>query len=249
MAAYCQEIKMLADQLHNVDVPQSQTQLVLKLLGGLTEQYVTIATVIRNKEPLPDFNNCRSQLYQEETERAALALHVANSAATALQVSSNGSNNAPSDQRAEARNDQNLDRGRVNSSSNSRGRGRGRGRGRNMASRGRGSFPQVGYYPWAPFPGMWSNSGVGASQWQQWAPSPPCPYPANSRPNSSDHGVLDSRSSQAYTAGYTPTDIEQALHTMALNPPDEPWFMDTGATNHMTNNPGPQDKGAYPTQQ
>ncbi|XP_076894594.1 uncharacterized protein LOC143546934 [Bidens hawaiensis] len=105
MAAYCQKIKILADQLHNVDVPMSQTQLVLKLLGGLTEQYATISIVICNKESLPDFNNCHSQLCQEETERAALALHAANSTTTTLQVSSNDSKNAPSDQRVEARNE------------------------------------------------------------------------------------------------------------------------------------------------
>ncbi|XP_076908040.1 uncharacterized protein LOC143564737 [Bidens hawaiensis] len=46
MAAYCQKVKVLADQLSNVDVPLSQTQIVLKLLGGLTEQYSTIAAII-----------------------------------------------------------------------------------------------------------------------------------------------------------------------------------------------------------
>ncbi|XP_076957454.1 uncharacterized protein LOC143632929 [Bidens hawaiensis] len=38
MASYCQEIKVLADQISNVDVPLSNTQLVLKVLGGLPEQ-------------------------------------------------------------------------------------------------------------------------------------------------------------------------------------------------------------------
>ncbi|XP_076912498.1 uncharacterized protein LOC143570839 [Bidens hawaiensis] len=64
MAAYCQEV-----------------------LGGLTEQYRTIATVIRSTKPLPDFNNTRSQLCQEETDIAARALHAAQTAGTALQAS------------------------------------------------------------------------------------------------------------------------------------------------------------------
>ncbi|XP_076951456.1 uncharacterized protein LOC143624835 [Bidens hawaiensis] len=62
MASYCQEIKVLTDRLANVDVPLSHTQLVLKLLGGLTEQYHTIAAIIWNTEPLPDFNTVCSKL-------------------------------------------------------------------------------------------------------------------------------------------------------------------------------------------
>ncbi|XP_076926719.1 uncharacterized protein LOC143589996 [Bidens hawaiensis] len=42
MASYCQEVKILADQLANVDVPLSPTQLALQVLGGLTEQYRTV---------------------------------------------------------------------------------------------------------------------------------------------------------------------------------------------------------------
>ncbi|GAA0184014.1 hypothetical protein LIER_31328 [Lithospermum erythrorhizon] len=33
---------------------------------------------------------------------------------------------------------------------------------------------------------------------------------------------------------YTTTDIEQAMHTLGLNPPDTDWYMDTGVTSHMT---------------
>ncbi|XP_076952601.1 uncharacterized protein LOC143626366 [Bidens hawaiensis] len=62
MAAYCQEVKIIAYQLYNVDVPLSQTQLVLQVLSGLIEQYRTIATVIRSTNPLPDFNKTRSRL-------------------------------------------------------------------------------------------------------------------------------------------------------------------------------------------
>lgn len=57
-------------------------------------------------------------------------------------------------------------------------------------------------------------------------------------------GVLGARPPQSfYTATpapsvYTPTDIDQALHTLSLNQPDENWYMDTGATSHMTANPG-----------
>ncbi|XP_076939284.1 uncharacterized protein LOC143607891 [Bidens hawaiensis] len=84
VAAYCQEVKILAYQLYNVDVPLSQTQLVLKVLGGLAEQYQTIATVIRSATPLLDFNATRSWLCQEEIEINSQALRAAQTAGPAL---------------------------------------------------------------------------------------------------------------------------------------------------------------------
>lgn len=150
MAAYCQEVKTLADQLLNVEVPLTETQLVLKLLGGLTEQYVTIATVLRSKEPLPDFNNFRSSLCHEETQRAATDLYAANSAAAALHVGSNGSANSHRntthlDSCSDIRAEYNHEKERLGSNNNSCGRGRGRGRGRHSTGRGRGSFQQIGF--------------------------------------------------------------------------------------------------------
>lgn len=38
--------------------------------------------------------------------------------------------------------------------------------------------------------------------------------------------------------GHTSTDIEAAMHTLSLHQPDDQWYMDTGATSHMTTNPG-----------
>ncbi|MCI34087.1 hypothetical protein A2U01_0055305, partial [Trifolium medium] len=32
----------------------------------------------------------------------------------------------------------------------------------------------------------------------------------------------------------SPTDIENAIHTLSLAQPDQSWYMDTGATSHMT---------------
>jgi len=35
-----------------------------------------------------------------------------------------------------------------------------------------------------------------------------------------------------------PTNIQAAMHTLSMAPPDEQWYMDTGATSHMTANRG-----------
>jgi len=92
-----------------------------------------------------------------------------------------------------------------------------------------------------------------AGQWQwPWMPwgMPPCPYPSSpwARPNfqhgqhAQQHqpGILGSKPPQAYTtvAPPTPTDIEAAMHTLGLNPTDPNWYMDTGATSHMTSEQG-----------
>ena len=37
---------------------------------------------------------------------------------------------------------------------------------------------------------------------------------------------------------YSPTDIDQAMHTLSLSSPDEQFYMDTGATSHMTRSQG-----------
>jgi len=87
-------------------------------------------------------------------------------------------------------------------------------------------------YPWMPGP------------WMQWA-IPPCPFPTSqwARPNlnfqrpHSQPGILGSRPQQAYSAS-TPTDIAAAMHTLGITPPDANWYMDTGATSHMTSGPG-----------
>ncbi|GKB94368.1 hypothetical protein Tco_0980505, partial [Tanacetum coccineum] len=77
---------------------------------------------------------------------------------------------------------------------------------------------------------------------------PPCPYPTSAwtRPTylNGSQGILGLRPQQTYaasvapTTSYAPTDIETAMHTMTLNPPNENWYMDTGATSHMTASPG-----------
>ena len=81
-----------------------------------------------------------------------------------------------------------------------------------------------------------------------WAQAP-CPYPtAPPRPGSrppSGPGVLGPRPAHAFTAAVeppsteaVPTDIESAFHTLTLTPPDDNWYMDTGATSHMTSDSG-----------
>ncbi|XP_048494626.1 uncharacterized protein LOC125494834 [Beta vulgaris subsp. vulgaris] len=93
--------------------------------------------------------------------------------------------------------------------------------------------------------------------WGPWAyppwAFPPCPYPNQgwARPSWAPRhqqvqqgaGLLGSgprQQQQAYAADApsVPTDIEAAMHTLGLTPPDPNWYMDTGATSHMTSSHG-----------
>ncbi|GJS96034.1 hypothetical protein Tco_0803002 [Tanacetum coccineum] len=49
---------------------------------------------------------------------------------------------------------------------------------------------------------------------------------------------------------YDPIDIESVMHTMTLNPPDDNWYMDAGATSHMMTTQGlPNEDTTHEMQQ
>ncbi|KAK4731141.1 hypothetical protein R3W88_024129 [Solanum pinnatisectum] len=117
---------------------------------------------------------------------------------------------------------------------------------------GGNSRGSTGQQPAAQHPPPYSPWTAGQqwpwmASWGPWA-VPPCPYPSTawSRPNYGQQqppraGVLGPRPQQAYTAAPTPTDIEAAMHTLGITPPDANWYMDTGATSHMTSTQGFSD--------
>ncbi|GAA0147951.1 hypothetical protein LIER_07526 [Lithospermum erythrorhizon] len=78
---------------------------------------------------------------------------------------------------------------------------------------------------------------VGAPVNDNFLTRSPPPYPLQRNTRSR---LLGSRpSSPSWTTNskheaYTTTDIEQAMHTLGLNPPDTDWYMDTGSTSHMS---------------
>lgn len=230
MAAYCQEVKNLSDQLTNVEAPVDNQRLVLQLISGLSDQYDSIATLLQQSTLLPYFYTARSKLCLEETRKS---LH--NPPETALTASittlaAHVTGTTTADQRDSgppSQSQQQRSSGRGQSDQSYRGRGRGgRGKGRGCG-RGRG-------FSYSPHPPWYSWT---APPW----PTPPVPYPTapqqrylTARPP--DAGILGSSPAQAYAseASYTPTNIEQAMNTMTLNP-DPNWYAVTGATNHMAN--------------
>nr|GEY69939.1 retrovirus-related Pol polyprotein from transposon TNT 1-94 [Tanacetum cinerariifolium] len=137
VSAYCQELKMLADQLSNVGAPVTNQRLVLQLIVGLNESYDGVATIIQHTDPLPPFYEARSKLILKETRKSKQAITVAITAGTALITTTTSNNNTK--QVATGTHD-NTRASHGNGTSNGRGRGGctgGRGRG-NGGGRGRG---------------------------------------------------------------------------------------------------------------
>ncbi|KAJ0535272.1 putative RNA-directed DNA polymerase [Helianthus annuus] len=146
VSAYCQQLKVLADQLANVGSPVDNERLVLQLLSGLNEQYEGIATIIQQQDPLPTFYEARSKLVLVESRKQEQALHSAQTTGTALTAHTTRSPTS-----SQPKMDYRTDTDR------SRGRGRARGRGRDRQgtrSRGSGSnYGQQAHYGWPIWPG------------------------------------------------------------------------------------------------
>ncbi|XP_076945900.1 uncharacterized protein LOC143617131 [Bidens hawaiensis] len=237
MAAYSQEIKVLSDQLANVEAPLTDEQMVQQLVTGLNEQYEGIAMLISNLKPLPTFHEAWSKLMREYDRKTNMSLHASQNTHTALNATTTKTDAPTNNARNDLR-DTDGTSNRGHGSGRSRGRGRGRYGGRGSPKRG-DSFST--HAPQTPVTGRWVFQPTWGppSQNTQWTVQPPCPYPTSSRPiGNQAPGILGQRPNQSYVVGYAPTDIEQALYTMSLNPPDSPWAIDSGATTHMTNQPG-----------
>ncbi|KAJ9543733.1 hypothetical protein OSB04_023440 [Centaurea solstitialis] len=198
VSSYCQHLKMLSDQLSDVDQQVSDQRLVLQLINGLTPVFDTVGSIISQLSPLPSFDTARSiDIFPTRT------------------ISSS-----------------NRNRGRTNNKSNRNTRG-------SQTSRVNQSSPS-GWPTSAQWPPYY---------WGGWA-LPPCPYPTTPAclpPRGSSQGLLGPapRAPQAFFASppdnnpeLQSTALPNAFSAMTLQQPEDTWYMDTGASSHMTSNPG-----------
>jgi hypothetical protein len=231
VSSYCQALKELSDQLSNVDSPVDNNRLVLQLIAGLSDPYDGVAMYLQQTDPLPDFETARSRLLMEESRKAnqstpsGSVLHAA--APPDLQQATTDRHSPV----ASKPSDRNYDRGTQSDRGRGGGRrGKGRGRGNNKG-RGQGVQVPVGYMTPTMF-----------SPWA-YSQTPPCPYPTVPRPPTPLPNQLPGllgpspQAHYAYQQAYHPTQLAQAFQTMTLNP-DQNWYMDTGATHHMSHTSG-----------
>ncbi|KAE8713005.1 flocculation protein FLO11-like [Hibiscus syriacus] len=236
ISAYCQHLKTLSDQLKNVGAPVSNNRLVLRMVGGLTPAYKGVASVIRHKKVLPPFYEVRSMLALEETSMKEATTD------DAMMVTNHDTDeisNHPPPGRARGKQNKHRNNKKNRKPTSIGVQTPGVGRGGN-----RGGGPNLGGGQQGPMQPTWAMP-----PWKTWMQPPwvmpPCPYPTQPwgrQVGPRQPGILGARpqQQQAYTTAseWAPTDIESAMHTMSLSQSDPNWYMDTGATSHMTSTQG-----------
>ena len=134
--AYCKRLKLLADQLANVDALVSNTRFFLKMIAGLTDAYVDFVTYIQQHDPLPPFETAKSRLQLKESTILLRATRESGSSSSTTSLVAN-SQNFDDDM-----NRQNSSQGIHNNNNNHRNRGNKNNKnlgGQNSGRGGRGS--------------------------------------------------------------------------------------------------------------
>ncbi|XP_021738378.1 uncharacterized protein LOC110704872 [Chenopodium quinoa] len=239
------------DNKTNVDQPISDQKLVLLLVAGLNKtDYDTVATMIAQTDPLPSFNTACSRLLLEESRRNTNHSNPPSSF-VAQQQSSASSESAQQQPATPGGGRGGGGRGRGWGKAD-RGRGRSQGRG-GQGGQARGGQQQqsqpsqapTSQQPSGPIGQGWAQPGTWPNQqypWPQWA-TPPAPFPTmghvQQRPSAQiQHQQAYYSGSLMYGQPMTPTELSSAYSTPGLSPPDNGWYMDSGATSHMSHTSG-----------
>ncbi|XP_076934660.1 uncharacterized protein LOC143601033 [Bidens hawaiensis] len=244
LEAYFLKLKELAEKLKDVESPVTENRLVLQLVRGLPREYDSVGSFINQQ--LPTWESACSMVQLEQHRQHAREPSPPPVVAAAIEQPGNHvappeqrrdnqpfvQSHGPTNQRRQGLNTRRPTRTTTGSSSNAA---------NTSAGPSRGNHP-----PWpAQSSGYWHP---------YWAPPPPCPYPTQSgwaspwQPNSSPWYPQASRpptrsgsQPQAHLADLNPlepTNLGYAFDAMTMQPPDESWFMDTGATNHLSADSG-----------
>ncbi|KAJ4847586.1 hypothetical protein Tsubulata_050610 [Turnera subulata] len=223
MHAYLIEAKTLRDYLRTIGADPSELVLVLQVLNGLPAEYDSIVNPLLAQTPLPSFTHVCSLLlgFDSRVQQRTTSVPLSSSPATALvtapvtTAAASSTSLAASDSALVAT----SSRDRNNSTrSHYRGRRRGRGRrgGSNFYSRG-GYMPRPDFFS-RSYNASYNSSGILGS-----APSPPtllCQYCG----------------APGHVARSCPSTVQQSLSALQIR--DNVWYPDTGASVHMTHNPG-----------
>ncbi|CAH9147389.1 unnamed protein product [Cuscuta epithymum] len=268
---YCDKLHTFAERLQDLGFAMDDKRLVIQLVNGLPPEYDTVASLI--SQTMPSFEAARSQLRTEEKRRAqqsavtsptALVVPASPSAA-AYQTEPSASNQAAVYQtEASASNRVSTPTRQPRISSNHR---RSRSNNRRPMSSDSSGHSSPGRFL-AP-----GHSPAGAplipgypSPWQPFWAIPPCPYPTASpgplwtpspgrlsgARGSSGRPIAAAANSNQGQAYFTPTaetlhpeDLAQAYSSLSLKQPDNNFYMDTGATSHLTADSGPDFGDMY----
>ncbi|KAJ9552992.1 hypothetical protein OSB04_017037 [Centaurea solstitialis] len=222
LEAYCQRIRELADQLTAVD-----TQRVLYLVRGLPREYDVVGSLLN--QTLPPWENACDQL-QSEARWIAARETVSPTPVVAAAITNPPSHPPNRDNRRASgtRRDNNR-----NNRSNT-----------HASSQPRPQAPAQMPFPYWALPPYWA---------------PPCPYPTQGWAQPWQHRSSISRpitfvpaqqpwgspqvKAEAHLAevdSLQPTQLADAVQALSMDTRnmDDQWYFDTGATSHVTNDPG-----------
>ncbi|KAJ0833952.1 hypothetical protein HanRHA438_Chr16g0738341 [Helianthus annuus] len=268
---YFQRMKDLADQLNDVVHSVSESRLVLQMVTGLPQEYDTVASFITQADKSWDDARDmieREQRRQAARQSIQAALTVTNGAPNPTPNPTTNPNPPPPQPCHPAQTydnpTQNQNRGRGRGRNSYRGRGRGR---YSYYPNNQPTYltpsaqtPSSHYnqtyspYPWwaSPPPCPHPAQSPWTSNWNRPAQTTP-PQQPNTQPQPpAGYGLIAPSPSYPYPnlTGYhqpppidplQPIELGTALSALTLNPPMPQWNMDTGASSHLTSDPGSQD--------
>ncbi|XP_074284907.1 uncharacterized protein LOC141610626 [Silene latifolia] len=246
LEAYCTRLRELAGMLKDVDAAVTDRRLVIQLVRGLPSEYDTVASYINQTSP--NFETARSMLELEQHRKVgrddtATALAVPTAQPTENWVDPNPPPTSAPPRQSQNNNNNGNRNYRRNNNNNKH---------NHNNSNASGSLARITPpYPWTP-PSGWPA---------QWAP-PPCPYPTypgwtapwptapppQYRPQQQSRYQRNNQyrapQGQAYVLeneAPQPTDLSQVFHALSVEHNMDPWYMDTGASSHLTSDPGYSD--------
>ncbi|KAH0711561.1 hypothetical protein KY289_007520 [Solanum tuberosum] len=221
---YVHRLKSIADALISIGNPISDSDLVLQVLSGLPSEYLSVSTSISTRIPLPSFLETRSLLFLHETQLNGLS-SAASDSSTALLAKHNSSSQG---------------RGRGRNSNGGRHANSGRGRGRHNNNNNNGYHRNYSTAPlqFAPRPNASSILGpaphTSPSSFYPSYPATPSPFQCQLcfQPT---HTARDCPSLGSKTLF---SDLQSFSSAYSYDPVGHtPWYVDTGASSHMTPNP------------
>ncbi|KAL9237815.1 hypothetical protein vseg_012319 [Gypsophila vaccaria] len=241
---YCQKLRELSGQLKDVGAPVTEQRLVLQLVRGLPREYDTVAAYINQTSP--DFETARSMIELEQHRTKTIEGPPPPSTGAAM-AAQQPQTEAPIWEQPQPGNPRPSSRG-------SRHRGNHR-RPREPRTTHAQPRPRA---PSPPPPPAWPTAPP--PWYSPWGP-PPCPYPTQPgwtspytpwpstttvRGSSRSGRPVPPPSGQAFFTTeeqYHPTDLEQQFQALTVQQHlrDGDWFMDTGASSHLTADSGFSD--------
>ncbi|KAJ9536153.1 hypothetical protein OSB04_un000671 [Centaurea solstitialis] len=213
MDEYCQKLKDIAEQLTDVDNPVSEKRLILQLVRGLPAEYDTVASFINQSSP--SWDTARSML-QLEQHRQSARQNTTQSALVAPPTIDRTPTSSP---------------GQQLPTTDQRSYGRGRGCGRHSSPGDRHLTRVVADLLQADQCQTPTRHGLGGLRLRAPTQLGPTHGPLT-------RGLIICRMSHQQPHRLRPMSLINHRALFLISPTHSSWYMDTGATSHMTADSG-----------